>query len=152
MDKEELISLAYKEFNEFEKPEHSTNYKHCEECNEYNELLKDVDRKELSIEQIGTVCWGPVPFLLPEAMAYYMPRFIELALLNVNNNDRDPYITQFINQIGTYPANEILSLFKQKHIAIVYETYKFINENYREIVECQFWEVELDEALKNWHV
>jgi len=150
MEQKELITLAYQAFSEFKKPEHSTDYQCCRGCEEYDLLLKDVDRKNLTIEQIGTVCWSPVAVLLPEAMAYYMPRFIELALMNVDNKDKDPYITQFINQIGHTPTSKAFSLFTSKHISIVAETYKYINENYRKIVEDLCWDEDLDEAIKGW--
>lgn len=150
MNREEIIAQAYKAFGEFDKPIHSTNYQHCEECNEYDELLRDVKRANLSVEQIGTVCWGPVAFLLPEAMAYYMPRFIELAVENADNKENDPYIVQFINQIGLNRNRESFSLFREIHVSLVFQALTYINENYREIVEYECWEDELDKSIIEW--
>jgi hypothetical protein len=67
MEKDQLISMAYSRFSTFTKPRHSTNYAHCE-GKEYDDLLVNVACAELTIEQYGTVCWGPVAFLLPDAM------------------------------------------------------------------------------------
>jgi hypothetical protein len=152
MTQEELISLAYEKFSGFKKPAHSTNFKCCWECEEYDDMLREVCRHELTIEQIGTVCWGPIAFLLPEAMAYYMPRIIEFAVLKVENKDRDPFITQFINQFSCGLNYDGCSLFGEDHIKVVGETFKYINENYREIVEDHIWEDLLDQALQNWWI
>lgn len=151
MKKQELIARAYQLFSQYEKPLHSTNYKHCEECKEYDELLNKITREQLSIEDIGTECWGPIPFLLPEATAYYMPRLIELALENVNNKDQSPYINQFINQTGTNPNRKSYSLFMPEHKQVIYQALEFINQNYRVIVEEHCWENGLDETLAAWH-
>jgi len=78
-----LITRTYDTFASFEKPKHSTNYSHCKECAEYDDLLANVLRQSLTLEQIGTVAWGPIAFLTPDAMAYYFPRLAELAILNV---------------------------------------------------------------------
>jgi hypothetical protein len=152
MNRLDIINLAYREFSEFPKPDHSTDYLHCLECKEYDDLLRNVKCADLTIEQIGTECWGPVAFLLPEAMAYYMPKFIELALLNVDNKAGSPYITQFINQIGLNRSRPCFSLFRCTHISIVGAAFRHIDENYRQIVEYHCWENDLDEALNNWKI
>jgi hypothetical protein len=94
-----LIASIYSGFSCFKKPLHSTNYTHCPECAEYDELLNSVTRETLNVEEIGTVFWGPIAFLLPEAMAYYLPRLMELAILGVRNKENDSFIAQFLNQI-----------------------------------------------------
>lgn len=149
---QQLIEAIYAEFSCFEKPPHSTNYKHCPECADYDELLKSVARENLSVEEIGTVCWGPVAFLLPEAMAYYLPRLMELAILGVRNKENASFISQFLNQIGTYTPNEPqFALLNKSHIELMHECLIFINANHREEIEDECCEDWVEEAIIKWH-
>jgi len=152
MDFQQLVNRAYQVFSVFEKPEHATNYEHCEECAGYDEMLLHVGRKELTTEQIGTVSWGPVPFLTPEAMAYYMPRLIEIAASGVDNRDRDPYFTHFINSVSAGPASRQYALFKTPQRLAVASALVFIKENHYERVLSFCWEDTLETAMTSWSV
>ena len=152
MNLEQLIANAYQVFSEIEKPQHSTNYSHCEECAEYDEMLSTVEKRDLSIEQIGTVCWGPVPFLTPEATAYYIPRLIELAAEGVENKDLEPYFNQFINTVCEGPSGRQYSLFGDVHRRAVASVLIYIKSNYYDLVCEHCWGEELDKACANWPV
>ena len=97
MGKESIIKKAYNSFSAFSKPERCTI--HGDEClnrNDHNDTLDNITREALSIEKIGPVGWSPVTNMNSEAMAYYLPRLIEFALLNVDDRDGDPYSVRFI--------------------------------------------------------
>ncbi|MEO8670743.1 MAG: hypothetical protein ABI411_05460 [Tahibacter sp.] len=100
MDSASLIASFYRDFADFPKPEHSVDFRHCEECAEYDALLRDVTHERLSMEAIGTICWGPVTHLTADAMAYYLPRFMQLAVNGDRNTDGELFACQFLLQIG----------------------------------------------------
>jgi hypothetical protein len=143
----------YDLFSAFSKPAHSTNFEHCPECAEYDELLMSVAREDLTIEQIGTVCWGPVAFLTPDAMAYYLPRLMELALAGVPNKDREPFFVQFLNQIGLHdPTEPQFSRLELHHKALVFRCIDQLGSKYRKEIEeecCEDW---LIDALAKWRI
>ncbi|GAB2897477.1 hypothetical protein GCM10027046_28800 [Uliginosibacterium flavum] len=150
MDFQQLVTSAFEAFSGYEKPAHSTNHQHCGECAEYDELLSEILRQDLSIEQIGTDCWGPISFLTPEAMAYYMPRLIELAASGVDGKDRDPYYIQFINSVSAGPSDRQYGLFGLAQNKAVACGLSFIKENYYEGICAHCWEDELEKSLIDW--
>jgi hypothetical protein len=76
----EIIADIDAAFGGAVKPAHFTNYDHCEECAEHDQLLRQRDRATLKIEDVGNPCWTPIPFSSPEGGAYYMPTLVRLAL------------------------------------------------------------------------
>lgn len=77
---EEALQLINECFGSLEKPEHFTDYRHCEECFEHDETLRAREVSTLSIEDVGNICWQPISFCSPEGIAYYMPALARLAL------------------------------------------------------------------------
>ncbi|MTW23069.1 hypothetical protein [Allochromatium palmeri] len=67
-------------FGTVPRPEHFTNYLHCEECAEHDGLLRARDRQTLSLADVGNPGWDPLCFITPEGLAYYFPTLARLAL------------------------------------------------------------------------
>jgi hypothetical protein len=67
-------------FGDVPRPEHFTNYTHCCECAEHDELLRSRNRETLSIEDVGNPGWDPLCFCSAEGIAYYFPALARLAL------------------------------------------------------------------------
>jgi hypothetical protein len=76
----EVLAIVDEAFGALPKPDHFTNYRHCEECAEHDELLRTRDRDTLRIEDVGDICWQPISFSSAEGFAYYMPSLARLAL------------------------------------------------------------------------
>lgn len=76
----DLLHVIDAAFGEAQRPEHFTDYTHCEECAEHNQLLRDRDCLTLAIEDVGNICWQPVSFCSPAGLAYYMPALASLAM------------------------------------------------------------------------
>lgn len=150
IDKDDLVENAFKAFSEFEKPEHCTNYEHCEECAEHDQTLIKKTKTNLSIEDVGTVCWGPVPFMTMQALMYFMPRLIELAVNKAFDKDRDPYFLQFINSFFDLPNSDRIHLFGKKQIEIMLKAFEYLEQEYYQLIEYHCWEDELKSAIKNW--
>jgi hypothetical protein len=102
----------------------------------------------LQPEQIGTVCWGISAFLTLEAMGYYVPRFIELA---VNaDSDGHPYMCSFINQIGLNADSNQFNHFSEKQRSIVRDGLQILKTEYIDIPVDNGWEDEIDTAIAQW--
>jgi len=67
-------------FGSASRPEHFTNYEHCCECAEHDELLRSRTRETLQIADVGNPGWDPICFTSPEGFAYYLPALARLAL------------------------------------------------------------------------
>jgi hypothetical protein len=141
----------YSAFAAFAKPEHSTNYSHCEECAEYDQLLRGVKRTELTVAQIGTVAWGPIPFLTPQALAYYLPRIAELALRGARNKEEDSFACQFLNQVSSQGKDAPqFSCLGPEHKALVLRCIEFIAATHFQEIEAQCYTDTLQKSLLGW--
>jgi hypothetical protein len=62
------------------RPDHFTNFRHCCECAEHDELLRSRDRETLGIEDVGNPGWDPLCFTSAECLLYFLPALGRLAL------------------------------------------------------------------------
>ena len=86
------IEEAKRIFN-IPKPEHFTNYKHCNECAEHDETLLNHSVDSISLLELGNPGWDPVCFCSDEGKKYYMPAFIRLSIETMGNKF---YFGQFL--------------------------------------------------------
>ena len=82
------------------RPEHFTNYHHCEECAEHDELLRQRNRDSLSLSDVGNPGWDPVCFISPEGFAYYLPAFARIALA-AETESEDSYVPQLLFHLAS---------------------------------------------------
>ena len=149
MEKDELIERAYQVISNFKRPKQCTKYNDFEDA-EFNALLLSATRRSLTIEQVGTVAWSPIPSMVPVAIAYFMPRLIELAVTNAIDHDGDPFFCYFINSFYGGPANDGSSLFGRQHKKIMADAFNFLCQNYQEQLKFEGWFNEALQATKNW--
>ena len=76
----EVLSMLDAAFGRCERPEHFTNFEHCCECAEHDELLRWRDRDTLQIDDVGNPGWDPLCFTSAEGLLYYLPALGRLAL------------------------------------------------------------------------
>lgn len=62
------------------RPERFTDFRHCCECAEHDELLRSRDVDTLGIEDVGNPGWDPLCFTSAEGLLYYLPALGRLAL------------------------------------------------------------------------
>lgn len=94
MDKD-IIAMVRSVFETESRPEHFTNYLHCDECTEHDELLRRRDRNSLRIEDINNPGWDPVCFLTTEGWLYYLPALVRLAMES-EKKEGDWYLPQLL--------------------------------------------------------
>lgn len=80
MSDAEVLEAVRRAFSGCPRPEHFTNYTHCEECGEHDDLLLSRDVDSLQIEDVGNPGWDPICFVSPEGFAYLFPGLARLAL------------------------------------------------------------------------
>jgi hypothetical protein len=73
---DDVIKKLYKEFSVYERPKHFTDYEHCYECKEHDDMMKSASLETLNSEHLGGAGWAPFSFLTEEGFAYYMPRIL----------------------------------------------------------------------------
>ena len=76
----QILQAVQQAFAGCRRPDHFTNYKHCEECSEHDEVLRSRDIYTLHIEDVGNPGSDPICFTLPEGFAYYLPALARLTL------------------------------------------------------------------------
>lgn len=74
----EAVAAVDQAFGSLPKPEHFTNFAHCEECAEHDELLRSRTRETLTFQDVGNPGWEPLCFSSPEGIAFYMPSLARL--------------------------------------------------------------------------
>lgn len=146
-----FVESTYQLFKAFEKPESATDIEHCEECRDHNDEINNANRRDLSPEQIGTVCWGVSSFLTPQAMGYYIPSFIELAVTGQNDKEGSPYMYLFINQIGLNAESLQFSEFSVEQRQAVHKSLIILKTKYMSTLLEHCWENDIDTAITQWN-
>ena len=75
------------------KPEHFTDFDHCEECLDHDLTLVNSDVDSIGFDELGNPGWDPICYVEAEGFIYYFPAFVRLC---VNSNHDQSYISQFL--------------------------------------------------------
>jgi hypothetical protein len=104
----EILRRINEVFSACPRPEHFTNYTHCEECLDHDEVLRSRDLETLGMADVGSGGWDPICYISAEGYAYYFPAFARLVL-----DSPDPhwgwYGPQFIRHL-IYDPNSIVDV------------------------------------------
>jgi hypothetical protein len=66
-------------FGDIARPDHFTDYRHCCECAEHDELLQSRDPQSIRCEDLGPA-WDPMCFVTDDGFRYFFPGLVRLAL------------------------------------------------------------------------
>lgn len=153
MSHESLVHTAYAAFASFGKPDHYIALDiYPPERADYEEMLRNKTKENLLAPDVGRVSWNPLAYLTPEAMAYFLPRFIELAVTKAMDIDDEPFMMRFINFTSSGPSNNQYALLGAEHVRAVHAALEFILQTYRDLVEQECWLEELENAIAKWRV
>lgn len=151
MEINQFIENAYKVFSKYLKPDYLTRYSDFEDY-EFNKLLSTVSNRELNMDHIGIPTWSPISYLNSQALPYYMPKLIELALAKAIDRDGDPFFLDFINLFNGGPNDERFNLFGHEQYSIISETFKILCDEYSAELEMNGWLDETKLAVKKWKI
>lgn len=150
MSRDEIINDAYRAFSNFSRPEHFTNYAHCEECAEHDETMRSCSLSDIGSNQVGNPGWSPIPFLTEQAYGYVMPRLLELALNNSFNNDNDPFVFQYLLALTPSPEHRTLDYFTPEQATVILNSLYYIRDHMATVIENECCESNLVEAITLW--
>jgi hypothetical protein len=154
MKQQEIIGRAYDLFASFGRPTLFTRLSENDddpECRDHDSSLQGASVHTLSISQIGSSGYSPVPQLTPQAMAYFLPRLIEFAVRNVNDSDDDPFVVRFIDSTLNGPNHKQFKLLNEKQREVVYQTLLYVKRNYSNLIEESCADKDLEMALNKWN-
>lgn len=101
-----VLEEVRKQFAGCPRPEHFTDYTHCEECAEHDELLRSRDPDTLRIEDVGNSGWDPLCYVDPVGFGYFFSGLARLVL-----SDPDPvygwYGPQFLYHLTYAPQGKV---------------------------------------------
>jgi hypothetical protein len=146
----DVIALVDAAFAACPRPEHFTNYAHCSECAEHDELLRSRDRDTLKLEDVENPGWDPLCFATDEGFKYYVPALVRLAL-----REPTPSIAWYFPQLLfhlTYRDGEVarLSSCSLQQREAVGRFLKHVRETRKALIESDLCAGELKEAIAAW--
>ena len=113
-----------------EKPENFGNYDHCDECFEYNELLKSRNLDNLNLED---VCPSSDPFCFcsDEGIKYFMPALVRLCF-----DTNDFFFSQLISHLEKDgKENSLFASCSEEQKAFISSFIDYMINNYTEKLE-----------------
>lgn len=147
---DETIKALYEEFSVYERPEHFTDYKHCDECEEHNNTMKSASLDTLCSEHLGCIGYAPFSFLTEHALAYYLPRIIELASIGELNIHGEPFVLQVVLQL--YPTNNYdrFTRYTKSQCHAVYEALCYTNATQYDVLREYHYDSDMEAAIQYW--
>lgn len=134
----DIIAAVDKAFEGIERPEHFTNFTHCEECAEHDETLRAKTREALTRQDLGTLGWNPITFCHLEAKAYLFPRLAR-ELLAEPDNTYGWYGPEFISLVyRPLEDNDFRKYCHDQQRAVVLALILYVIESRASLVESYF--------------
>jgi hypothetical protein len=132
------------------RPEHFTNYRHCDECAEHDDVLRARDVTSLQMEDVGNPGWDPICFISPEGFAYYLPALVRLALAEPTK-ERGWYVPQLLFHLCSdgRQNQRILECTVEERRAVV-RFLKHVVETRAELADSYSCAEELCRAIEYW--
>jgi hypothetical protein len=130
------------------RPAHFTNHRHCCECAEHDETLRQHTPDSIGLAQLGLPGWDPICFINSAGFLYYFPALARLALEGTGDSY---YLDQFLFHI-TYdgPRNKLWQACNEPQRKLVGELLDTVLEHRAEEVEEMMNTDELLCALEIW--
>ena len=146
----EVLEQIRAAFVRYERPQHFTNYTHCPECAEHDELLLSRDIDTLRVEDVGTPGWDPFCFVAPEGFGFFFPALARLAL-DEPSPTHGWYLGQLLFHL-TYEGNsnrQLLTFAPDQRRAVVV-LLRYIVERRQHLLDEWLYRDELAHALDLW--
>jgi hypothetical protein len=142
-----LVIKAKTVFGE-KKPEHFTDFDHCEECHEHDQMLIKHDVDSIGLVQLGNPGWDPLCFSSPVGIKYYLPALIRLSLETVH---KEFYFGQFLFHLeGDGPKNKLWLSCSKEQRELVAEFLDYMLCNHVEEIESECCSAEMLKCMQIW--
>lgn len=125
------------------RPEHFTNFKHCCECFEHDETLRQYTVDSIGIEQLGNPGWDPITFASIEGKKYFLPALIRITLETMESEFYLEQLLVILEADGD--DNEFFQSCNSKQRDFITEFIEYIVNNYASYIDSS---VETDKLLR----
>ena len=143
----DLIEEAKHLFGNEPRPTHFTNFKHCDECAEHDETLRNETPDSLRIEQLNPA-WDPMCSVSVKGFKYYFPALVRLAL---EGTGQTYFIDQLIFHLEYDGKNNVrYQGFSIEQRAYVVRVLEFLVENRAHEIEANLDTDALFRAISIW--
>ncbi len=147
----EVIDRLYLAFSSRQKPEHFTDYTHCEECAEHDELLRGRTVATLELSDVDNPGWDPICFISAVGFAYYLPALAKLVLASAADRSMPWYGSQFLFHLcSDGPRNARIAECSDEERAAVVEFLEHIAETRASLIDNCVCADQMFEALGYW--
>lgn len=148
-----MVDKAAREFSGFSQPvTYIESDLYEPERVEYEDMLGGKPREFLEVTDFGTVAWGCLNSLTPDAMAYLLPRLMELAAPYAKDKAGDLFMRRFIDRLSEGPSGRAFALLDGRHRAVVAEFLEYLACEHGDLVRQEYWDDVLADAIRNWRI
>ncbi len=145
----DILAQVLAAFRDCPRPEHFTDYDHCDECAEHDEVLRSRDVESLTRGDAGQMGWDPITFTSEAGAAYYFPALARLTL--EGESDLGWYGPQLLWHLSYEGScNRLLSYFSSQQIAAVRLLLRQIEREHAQLVEANLCADDLQRAISIW--
>ena len=138
-------------FSGTQKPDHFTDYTHCDECADHDEVLLKRTRETLQRKDLGNAGWDPISFCSAEGIAYLFPALARFSLIPDVWSDKDWYADQLLSHLSYQgPDNQFLFWCDEGKRTAVYSLLKHLLESRPVLILDSMCEKELKIATSTW--
>ncbi|HEX6987819.1 MAG TPA: DUF6714 family protein [Planctomycetaceae bacterium] len=127
--KADILAAIDAAFGREPRPEHFTNYRHCDECAEHDETFRSRTPETIGLDELGNPGWDPVCFVNVEGYKHYMPAFARLALDGSEvrqTSEGLPYRHGYLDQFLFHLWEERLAAFGDAQRGAVFNLLEYV--------------------------
>lgn len=133
------------------KPEHFTDYAHCDECSEHDNTLRAKTRETLRRSDLGNAGWDPITFSSAQGIGYLFPSLTRFALLPDVWRDNSWYACQLLSHLASdNDKNRFLAWCSTAQRCAVHAFLVHLSTTRREAVSHCPSQMDLQTALSAW--
>ncbi|UXH76707.1 DUF6714 family protein [Roseateles amylovorans] len=146
-----LIAEIYQAFAGFEKPHrYIVDDLYEPERLDYEDMLGDKTREAIEADDLGHVAWSPLYHLSPKAVAYLLPRLIELAENGSRDRLGEPILSRLIGYVSDGPSSAHFSLLGREQRSVIARYLRHVAAEHSQQAQDECWEDSLADAIREW--
>ena len=122
-----------KELFNVSRPEHFTNWTHCDECSEHDETLRLATIDSIGMQELGNPGWDPICFSSIEGKIFYMPVLIRLCIETIN---KGLYFESFLFHVtGNGEGNDLVNSCSSEQRQFIRSFLEYMITEYPDVID-----------------
>jgi len=150
MDISLILNNLYETFSEHKRPSHFTDYQHCPECNDHDQMMLSATLETLDSEHLGNAGWSPFSFLTVDGFSHYMPRIMELAITGKGNVHGEFFLTDFLFHLNPSEDYDRFTSYSYEQCKSILDALLYTQEKYKSEIEDEFSVEDMESAISYW--